>query len=286
MSDDSFIPPENDVWKRKRRSVPESDPIWVTYGFFLACMVMFILNMMRKSAAGTEEFDIFGWRSAYEVWGGDWWALISTVFVHLEIFHVAFNLYWLWILGVVLERTIGAWRYFFFFLIAGFVSSAMQMWLGGGVGIGASGALYGIFGFMWIARYEVREFGEILGLRPWHILLIWLFICLPLDWSGVMSIGNFAHFSGMAVGILCGAIYRLPKYRVAAMAGCGMVVLATVISLFWAPWSVPWLALKANTAIDEGDLETAEKYISKLVKRGDFVPQELKELIANPLKEE
>ena len=90
----------------------------------------------------------FGLFSAHEIFQGRWIALITSAFVHLEIMHIFFNMYWLYFLGPVVEKEFGSVNFLAFIIGTAFVSSGWQM-MGGTTGIGFSGVGYAMIGFGW-----------------------------------------------------------------------------------------------------------------------------------------
>jgi membrane associated rhomboid family serine protease len=72
---------------------------------------------------------------AIAIWDGAYWGVLRGVFVHLALWHLAFNMYWLWVLGSRLELAIGHIWFLVFFLTAGFVSSSFQLAVSDSTGI-------------------------------------------------------------------------------------------------------------------------------------------------------
>lgn len=158
------------------------------------------------------------------------WRMITSLFVHSErsLFHIMFNGYSLWVLGMVLERLLGARRFLALFFTAGLGGSLAVLWLAPGqMVIGASGAIFGLFGALLVIQ---QTFG---GTNPQ--LLIVLVLNLVLGFV-VPGISWQAHIGGLLVGILLG--WLLVKDREAAqpqgmvrlfgLVIAGIVVLALV----------------------------------------------------------
>jgi GlpG protein len=143
------------------------------------------------------------------IWEGKPWALITSVFVHLEIWHIAFNVYWLWLLGTCFEETVGSLRWLLFFLGAAWVSASAELLFGGGAGIGMSGVGYALFGFGWVARQKMPRVAEIINDQTAQIFLVWLLLCVALTQFGVMQIANWAHAFGLAFGAAVAALFVL-----------------------------------------------------------------------------
>jgi membrane associated rhomboid family serine protease len=148
------------------------------------------------------------------------WRMITALFVHSErsLFHILFNGYSLWVLGMLLERLLGARRFLALFFTAGLGGSLAVLWLAPTQAvIGASGAIFGLFGTLLVIQ---RNFG---GTNPQ--LLIVLVLNLILGFV-VPGISWQAHIGGLLVGILLG--WMLVKDR-EAQKPQGMVRLFGVV---------------------------------------------------------
>src|SRR5262249_30627858 len=147
------------------------------------------------------------------------WGLLPGVIVHLAIWHLAFNMYWLWVLGSRLELAIGHVRFLAFFVAAGFVSSSFQLAMSDSTGIGASGVVYAIFGFMWAARFHFRDFRDVLDVRTANIFMVWLVACIIVTALDIWNVGNAAHVSGMLFGgVVAGCFVLKRRLMVVALA--------------------------------------------------------------------
>jgi len=190
----------------------------------------------------------FGWLPANAVWNGQYWALITSAFVHFELWHVGLNVYWFWVLGSRLERTIGSPLYLAFILISAFITSSCQMSTSDSTGIGASGVVYAIFGFMWVTRQRFLLFDEVLDLRTRQLFVGWLFVCIALTYMGILTVGNAAHISGLLFGCSIGSVFVLRFRPRLNSLGLVAIIAFSIVPLFWCPWSVTWLSKKAYEA--------------------------------------
>ncbi|MBG58518.1 MAG: rhomboid family intramembrane serine protease [Porticoccus sp.] len=144
---------------------------------------------------------------------GEYWRLVTPVFLHFGIFHLAFNGLWLWELGRRIETLAGSLHMLMIVLLMAIASNLGQyLWSGPALFGGMSGVVYGLLGYIWI-RNRVYP-SPILSL-PGGLLgfmLIWLLAGM----SGFMellmgvNIANAAHaiglISGMVLGGWAGAI--------------------------------------------------------------------------------
>ena len=176
----------------------------VTYSVMLWCVVVFfLLNQDQVGNAAYELAHMLGLTTRQDLAEGRWWGLVAAACIHFNLWHIAFNMLWLFKLGSLMERGVGSLKTLAFFIAAAFVSSTLQLFIGG-PGIGFSGVVYALAGFMWGAWPRFTGFLEGFSASTLRWLLIWQAICFLLSAGGMMPIGNTAHISGMAFGFLVG----------------------------------------------------------------------------------
>jgi len=142
-------------------------------------------------------------------YGGQYWRMLTSLFLHFGPLHIAFNLYALFVIGPGLERIIGSVRFAFYYLLAGLGSSAGVLLLKWSVAyrpeqlVGASGCVMGIVG-VW-AGYLFRHRSEpFAGRRLKNIVLI-IAIQTAFDLS-TPQISMAAHLSGLVTGVVLGLL--------------------------------------------------------------------------------
>ena len=168
----------------------------------------------------------FGYRGAVQVWGGSVWALLTTAVVHEAYWHVGANLGWLWHLGRAVEEAMGSRRAALLVLASAFVSSATQLAMFEDVGFGASGVVYALFGFAWVARNKYPTLAAAVGRGT-----VSLFVAgLVVGFVGFLrTLGNGAHAGGLAFGACAAVPFVLERRRRLAWA---VPVSAFVLSAF------------------------------------------------------
>jgi membrane associated rhomboid family serine protease len=79
---------------------------------------------------------------------GDWWRLVTTMFLHGSILHLAFNMLALYWLGTIIEQALGTPRFLLVYTVSGLAGSAGALWFSSSlaVTVGASGAIFGLIG--------------------------------------------------------------------------------------------------------------------------------------------
>lgn len=225
----------------------ETQP-WVSRLAIFACIGIFLGLSAKNDYESWETLSKFGYLPADSIWNGGYWALVTSAFVHFALWHVAFNVYWLWVLGSRLEQAIGSLRFLAFFVVSAIVSSSFQLSVSDSTGIGASGVVYAIFGFMWPTRYRYPHFNEVLDARTIQIFVIWLGGCVVATYLKVWDVGNAAHISGLLFGVAVAGAFVLQFNRRMMFGGMVSLVVLSLVPLFWCPWSITWLSHKAYTA--------------------------------------
>jgi membrane associated rhomboid family serine protease len=124
------------------------------------------------------------------------WRMVTTMFVHSpsSVFHILFNAYSLYILGTLVERLIGPTRFLTLFFLAGIGGSVAVLWLSPMAAVvGASGAIFGLFGALFVIQ---RSFG---GANVQLMIVLALNLVLGFV---VPGISWQAHIGGLLVGAL------------------------------------------------------------------------------------
>lgn len=214
-----------------------------TPGTVVACAAA-ILIFVGVSSLGPNpswsQVGKWGYLPAEQIWGGAFWGLISTAFVHFQLWHLAFNLYWLWRLGRPVERWAGSVKWIVFVLCAAVVSSAAQLVVSDDTGIGASGVVYALFGLLWRGRAVIPEADIVVDRNTVAVFLVWFVAAAIATQIGTANIGNAAHAAGLLFGVLV-AEWRIRRVR-PRLAAIGTICLG-VLALAGArvsPWSARW----------------------------------------------
>ncbi|MFI2431606.1 rhomboid family intramembrane serine protease [Streptomyces sp. NPDC018693] len=155
---------------------------------------------------------------------GQWYLLLTSMFAHEAIWHIAFNMLGLWWLGGPLEAALGRARFIALYLVSGLSGSALTYLLADpNTGtLGASGAIFGLFGatavLMRRMRYDMRPIIALLAIN-----LVFTFGFSGIAWQ--------AHIGGLVAGAVIGyAMVHAPRERRALVQyGTCALVLASVV---------------------------------------------------------
>ncbi len=156
---------------------------------------------------------------------GEWWRLVSAMFLHGSVIHLAFNMLALYWLGSVVEQSLGTSRFLLVYFASGLAGSAGALLMSGALAItvGASGAIYGILGALLVLEYlSTGSFaGPAMGLI---VLNLAITFAIPN-----VSIGG--HLGGLVGGVVSTfALTHFARHQQRAL-GPAIVVLVGVASI-------------------------------------------------------
>jgi membrane associated rhomboid family serine protease len=135
---------------------------------------------------------------------GQWWRLLTSMVLHAGLLHWAFNSWALWVFGPTLERMLGRLRFVALYLGAGLAGAGASFAFNQtALGVGASGAIFGLLGALIAYFFRRRRAG---GSVPLQSLLLVLLLNLFIA-SRNPSIDNLAHIGGFLGGLVAMALY-------------------------------------------------------------------------------
>ena len=140
---------------------------------------------------------------------GEYWRLITPVFLHFGALHLVFNMLWTWELGRRLEQARGPATLLAVLLLTGGGGNIAQFLTDRDAMFGGmSGVNYGLFGFIWMKSYYEPWKGYLISQNTILLQVAWLFACM----TGYLgSVANAGHVGGLAAGALIG--YAPTLYR-------------------------------------------------------------------------
>lgn len=173
------------------------------------------------------------WLDAGDLHQGGWWRLVTTMFLHASIIHIAFNMLALWLIGTPVEQYLGSARYAGLYFVSGLAGSAGALLQTPGVTVGASGAIFGILGAMMILEWQVT--GRLAGQA-----MTWIAINLVISFS-FAGISWGGHVGGLIGGIVVTLAYahwrggraQYGRLGIAGVLGLIIVAAGSVALAYW-----------------------------------------------------
>jgi GlpG protein len=143
---------------------------------------------------------------------GQPWRLITDILPHGDVLHLAFNLYWMWVFGAVIEEAFGHLKTAALLLLFAIGASALQYgFLSSGIGL--SGVGYGFFGLLWMLSKYDRDFHDAIDPRTVQVFLFWFVFCIITTVTNILPVANLAHAGGLILGLLVGIAIGRPEQR-------------------------------------------------------------------------
>ncbi|GAA1342929.1 rhomboid family intramembrane serine protease [Streptomyces sanglieri] len=207
-----------------------ADPRLVTK-ILLGINVVVYLAVLAKGTALVDDLMLLGRAPTYYggppegVAEGQWYRLVTSMFLHQEMWHIAFNMLGLWWLGGPLEAALGRARYLTLYLVSGLAGSALTYWLSAPQqgSLGASGAIFGLLGATAVLMRRLNY-----DMRPVFALLAVNLVITFNPWGGIAW---QAHVGGLVAGTLIaiGMVHAPRERRALVQYGTSALVLAAVI---------------------------------------------------------
>jgi len=149
-----------------------------------------------------------GAKSAH-IFVGQWWRLVTAIFLHAGLLHVGFNLWCIFDLGPEVEALFSTPKFIVLYLTTGVVGFLLSLWWSPfGLSVGASGAILGLIGILIGVSFHHGHLGKAYRGQLWRwVIYIFVFGLL----SGLFGFGldNAAHAGGLVSGLLLG--YFVPE---------------------------------------------------------------------------
>jgi len=209
---------------------PGSRVAMVTQVLIALNIAMFVITSVGGglSIAGDNQSHVF-YRLALvpaAVGHGQWYRLLTAMFMHVNVLHIAFNMYALYIIGPPLEAALGRSRFIVLYLLAGLGGSVLSAALGPTLetAAGASGAIFGLFGAFYLAaRHQRLETGGIVATIVLNLVFTFSFSGV-IDWR--------AHVGGLITGAAVMAVlaYAPTGPRRATLQVAGVAAVAVIVA--------------------------------------------------------
>lgn len=198
--------------KRKKPELMEFFSFFIPKeGFFVSCIIMdiniLVFFIMVFSGLGFISFhgnDLLEWGANFKplTTNGEWWRLLTSIFLHGGIMHLAANMYGLLFVGIFLEPRIGKTKFTIIYLISGILASIASIWWHDAtVSVGASGAIFGLYGLflaLMLTKVYPKEFSKAL------LVSTLVFVGFNLLYGLTGGIDNAAHIGGLLSGFIIG----------------------------------------------------------------------------------
>lgn len=154
-----------------------------------------------------KDSDLLSWGANFKssIINGEWWRLLTSIFLHGGLMHLVLNMYVLYFVGIFLEPRLSKIKYAVIYLVTGVLAGITILWRHDGtISVGASGAIFGLYGvilsLLLTKKVFLRDFS-----KPFlRSTLLYIAICLLLE---LMGGDNYVHIAGLISGFIIGIIF-------------------------------------------------------------------------------
>ncbi|RPI30011.1 MAG: rhomboid family intramembrane serine protease [Chloroflexota bacterium] len=180
--------------------LPDVKP-WVTYTLLVITILVYILQEASGFLFnGVDVPSIMGMKVNELIVSGEYWRLITPMFLHGSILHIAFNMYALFSLGPSLERPFGHWRFLALYLLSGCAGNVASFAFSAFPSLGSSTAIFGLIGAEGVFLYRNRKIFAGMAQRALSQIVMIAIINLVIGLSP--GIDNWGHIGGLVGGTL------------------------------------------------------------------------------------
>jgi membrane associated rhomboid family serine protease len=172
-------------------------PGLVTNTLIVINVIVFILSILFPivTAFGVQQNDL--------VMQGQYWRIFTAMFLHADILHIGLNMLSLFFIGRPVELFFGKVRYLVIYLLSGIIGGLAFLFLSpGATALGASGAIFGVFGALGVFYIVNRRSLGIYGRGAIGNWLFWLGLNLVFDFAPGSDIAVWGHLGGLIAGII------------------------------------------------------------------------------------
>jgi len=152
--------------------------------------------------SGFTEFFLLNQSSYLEIW-----RFVSAIFLHGSLGHLLSNMVALALFGSILESLVGSKRFLAIFIITGVIANLVSVNLYRS-SLGASGAIFGVLGVLIVLRPLMLVWAGGIPMPMFLAGIFWALIDLMNVFNPQSNIANFAHLSGMFIGLVIGFVFR------------------------------------------------------------------------------
>ena len=181
---------------------------YVTNAILAVTILVFLLETFSGGSTNNSVLVFYGARLNPLILYGQWWRLMTPVFVHIGLMHILVNGFSLYYLGQMTEQLFGHWRFFLLYFISGFAGNVASFAFSPNtLAAGASTAIFGLLGACLMLGDSFKENPVIRQLARQFLLLVGLNLLFNLISSGI---DIFGHIGGLLGGFLAAGMLGAP----------------------------------------------------------------------------
>jgi len=174
--------------------------------------LLMIFSGINPISPNGQELMQWGANRRFETTNGEWWRLLTSMFVHGGFMHLFLNIYGLVLAAIFVEPLLGRKNYFILYILSGLCGSLASIWwYSHTASVGASGAIFGLYGAI-LGLLLTNAFHK--DSKKGMLMMIGIYVAINLLWGLTGGIDNAAHIGGLLSGAILGIIlYKLDNKK-------------------------------------------------------------------------
>lgn len=181
----------------------------LTYLLLYINIIIFFLLEFNGGSSNIETLIQFGAKFNPAIIEGEWWRIVTSMFLHIGFLHLIMNMLALYYLGMMVERIFGSLRFIYIYFLAGIAGGLTSFAFNVSIAAGASGAIFGLLGALLFFGTVYRDlFKQTMGKNLILIILINIVIGFVIP-----QIDMGAHLGGLIGGYIASAIVFVPQQK-------------------------------------------------------------------------
>lgn len=242
---------------------------YVTYTFIGLLVLMFLV--LTFTGGSTNSFNLIKWGGKFNplIYAGEWWRLITPMFLHNGWMHIAANAVMLYIVGPWAEKIYGKWRFALILLIGGFAGNLASFVLNNHLSVGASTSVFAVFGaLLYLVVLKPNLYAKTIGTNVATLVVVNILI-------GLFSaeIDMMGHIGGLVGGFLIAGSISLPNqyfnWKRALYSLSSLVLIGLFLYAGYQNGTKPYDPALSNAVIQDdlnnGEYKKADRLINTLI---------------------
>lgn len=194
---------------------------YITYILIFINILFYVLSIISNSFYNSMVLN------PSKILNGEYYRLLSCIFMHGGIIHLLCNMYCLYVIGPQVESFFGKIKYIVIYLLSGIIGSLMSLSITNSISLGASGAIFGLLGSILYFGYHYRVYlSQAIKSQIMPIIVLNLFLGFILN-----GVDNAAHIGGLIGGVLVSMMAGV-KYKSSTMEKVNGLILTIIFTLF------------------------------------------------------
>ncbi|WP_164462207.1 rhomboid family intramembrane serine protease [Bacillus sp. FJAT-42376] len=200
-------------------------------------IILFILMELAGGSQNNQTLVQFGAKFNPYIIEGDWWRLITPMFLHIGFIHLLMNSVALYFIGEAVEKMFGSVRFLIIYFFSGILGTLGSFAFNSSISAGASGAIFGCFGALLYLGVVQRElFLRTIGPN----IIVVILINLAIGFT-VSNIDNAGHIGGLIGGMAAAFAVQLPSQsksgrQILAAAAC-LIFAVSLAAFGYSRWA-------------------------------------------------